>query len=193
MPLSPCDPDRITGLIERLARLMRASGHEAGLNPAQLEALRYLAACNRFSNSPWALAGYLAATKGTVSQTIQALERKGLVAKAARPGRGRSIAITLTEAGWAVLAGDPWRRISDQVMALEPPDRVALGKMLSSILGGLLAENGLKSFGICRSCRYFERGGGVPGYHDRCGLLKLDLAPGDADLICAEHRAPAAA
>ncbi len=170
---------------------MRSCGHGSGLNPAQLEALRYLASCNRFSNSPGALAEYLAATKGTVSQTIQALERKGLVTKAARQGRGRSIAITLTEAGRAALAGDPWHRMSDQVRMLDEQDQVALDATLAAILGGLLAGNGLKSFGVCRTCRYFERGGGVPGHPDRCGLLKLDLAPGDADLICSEHRAAA--
>ena len=193
MHLSPGNPNRIASLIERLARLMRSSEHASGLNPAQIEALRYLAACNRFSNSPSALAEYLAVTKGSVSQTIQALERKGLVTKAARKGRGRAVAIALTEAGQAVLSRDPWHRMSDQVMALDRRDRAALGESLSAILRGLLAENGRKSFGVCRSCRYFERGGGVPGHPDRCGLLKLDLAPGDVDLICAEHRVPAAA
>ena len=62
--------------LERLARIMRAREHEGGLNPAQWEALRYLSRANRFSDSPGALTRYLGATKGTISQTLMALERK---------------------------------------------------------------------------------------------------------------------
>ena len=67
--------------LERLTRLMRAGEHEGGLNPAQWEALRYLSRANRFSNSPIALTRFLGSTKGTISQTIKALERKGYIAK----------------------------------------------------------------------------------------------------------------
>ena len=63
--------------LERLTRLMRAGEHEGGLNPAQWEALRYLARANRFSRTPAALADFLGTTRGTVSQTVIALERTG--------------------------------------------------------------------------------------------------------------------
>ena len=86
-------------MLERLARLMRASEHDGDLNPAQWEALRYLARANRFSNSPAALTRYLGATKGTISQTLMALDRKGYIAKAERPGEKRSITLTLTVTG----------------------------------------------------------------------------------------------
>ena len=81
------DARMIAWPLERLARVMRAREHEDGLNPAQREALRYLARANRFSNTPGALTRYLGATKGTISQTVMALERKGLIAKAARDAR----------------------------------------------------------------------------------------------------------
>src|SRR6266540_3826854 len=90
---------QIVQSLERLSRLMRASEFGDGLNPAQWEALRYLARANRFSNSPGALTRYLAATKGTISQTVIALERKGYIAKANRPGEKRSIILTLTARG----------------------------------------------------------------------------------------------
>ena len=67
-------------LLERVSRLARAASFEHGLHPAQWEALRYLASANIFSNSPKALARYLGATKGTVSQTLAALVAKGLKA-----------------------------------------------------------------------------------------------------------------
>jgi DNA-binding MarR family transcriptional regulator len=70
-------------------RLMRAGEHEGGLNPAQWEALRYLSRANRFSNSPIALTRFLGSTKGTISQTIEALERKGFITKGPRENEGR--------------------------------------------------------------------------------------------------------
>lgn len=191
MPERRHDDKEVAVLIERLARLMRASEHEAGLNPAQWEALRYLARCNRFSNSPGALTAYLAATKGTVSQTILALERKGLIRKTPRPGKGRSIALTLTKAGEAILRRDPWRRVSTRAMTLAPHQRGSLNDALIAIVTGELADNRLKTFGVCRSCRFFMPGGMTDGLDrpHRCGLLKVDLSGGDADLICVEHAA----
>src|SRR5436190_7638078 len=97
--------------LERLARLMRAGEHGDGLNPAQWEALRYLARANRFSNAPGALTKYLGATKGTISQTVMALERKGLVSKSRRESEKRSVSLVLTPKGEALLAGDPWSKL----------------------------------------------------------------------------------
>jgi DNA-binding MarR family transcriptional regulator len=110
-------PAETLAKLERLARLLRQSGHAKGLNPVQWEALRYLERCNVLSHSPGAMAKYLSSTKGTVSQTIKALEKKGLLSKHVDPKDSRGVALYLTEAGRAVLADDdfgaltgPWRR-----------------------------------------------------------------------------------
>jgi len=172
---------------------VRAAEHEAGLNPAQWQALRYLARCNRFSNSPRALTDYLGATKGTVSQTVIALERKGLVVKGPRPGERRSVALELTEAGRALLEKDPWQSVEQTAADLPAPARRLLNDCLRTLLAGELERNGLKSFGICRTCRFFEPDGGVgavEGPH-RCGLLGVALKEGDATRICVEHEAAA--
>ena len=70
---------RAASLIDRLGRLMRSGEHAGDLNPAQWEALRYLARANRFSRTPAALAQYLGSTRGTVSQTLIALEDHGRI------------------------------------------------------------------------------------------------------------------
>ena len=54
------DARMIAWPLERLARVMRAREHEDGLNPAQREALRYVARANRFSNTPGALKALMA-------------------------------------------------------------------------------------------------------------------------------------
>jgi DNA-binding MarR family transcriptional regulator len=99
--------------------LIRADEHTGDLNPAQWGALRYLSRCNRFSNAPAALTRYLGATKGTVSQTLIALERKGLIEKSVRPGEARSVILSLTEEGEKRLLADPWR-ILDELLGAAP-------------------------------------------------------------------------
>ena len=73
----PFDKDSVAALMDRLSRAMQRAQYAGGLNPAQWEALRYIARANRYSRSPSAVAEYLGATKGTVSQTLKALEHKG--------------------------------------------------------------------------------------------------------------------
>ncbi len=179
-------------LIERLARVMRAAEYEAGLDPVQWEALRYLARCNRFSNSPTGLTAYLAATKGTISQTIKVLERKGLIERKPREGEGRSIVLTLTHAGEAILQHDPWHRVTTRVAAFGENNKNLFRNLLQSLVMGELNYNGLKTFGVCRSCRFFVSDGAVddPNGPHRCGLLNVALRNEDANRICAEHEVP---
>jgi DNA-binding MarR family transcriptional regulator len=176
----------ITAGLERLARLMRAGEHEGGLNPAQREALRFLARANRFSNSPGALTRYLGATKGTISQTVKALERKGLVAKTTRPGERRSVALTLTPEAVAVLAGDPWTKLAAAVGDLRGKTRRRLARGLDELLAGELRTGGFTAFGVCRDCRYFREDGGNSGagapHH--CMLYGEGLTETESQLLC---------
>ena len=182
-------PEMIVWPLERLARLMRAREHEDGLNPAQWEALRYLDRANGFSNSPGALTQYLSATKGTISQTVMALERKGFISKAAREGEKRSITLLLTPKGKAVLAKDPWKQLTDGIDDLGGKTRRRLAKGLKELLAGELKRGQLKSFGLCASCRFFRekgRSAETSGPH-HCMLLNVALSAADSQRICVEH------
>lgn len=191
------DDDDVSGELvawplERLSRLMRAREHEDGLNPAQWEALRYLARANRFSNSPGALTRYLGATKGTISQTVMALERKGLVSKAARDGEKRSVAMALTDTGKAALARDPWAMLAKDVESLGGKTRRRLARGLRELLAAELQRGGHQSFGQCRTCRFFREKGrdrDAGGPH-LCMLLEQPLSKADAERICVEHQVP---
>ncbi len=179
----------ISAALERLARLMRAGEHLEGLNPAQWEALRYLARANRFSNSPGALTLYLGATKGTNTQTVKALERKGFVSKAVRPGEKRSVALHLTPKGVAALANDPWARLSASAGDLGEKTQRRLAKGLKSLLQLELAHGQHQSFGQCSTCRFFREKGleaDASGPH-QCMLLDEPLTPADSAHICVEH------
>lgn len=175
--------------IERLARLMRAREHGQDLNPAQREALRFLARANRFSNSPGALTRYLGATKGTVSQTLMALQRKGYVSKAARAGSSRSVSLALTEKGHEALSHDPWASLAQAAEDLGGKTRRRMRRGLEDLLEQELIRAGLASFGVCSSCRFFrERGrdGEAEGPH-LCMAFEEALTEEDRILICAAH------
>lgn len=175
--------------LERLSRLMRAKEHDGGLNPAQWEALRYLSRANRFSNSPGALTRYLGATKGTISQTVKALERKGFIIKGEREGERRSVTLVLTEKGVQALTGDSWAALAKAADGLGGKTRRRLVKGVGELLAGELEKGRHLSFGQCPTCRYFRekgRDGDRRGPH-QCMLLDQPLSPADTHRICVEH------
>ncbi len=178
--------DDIPVLLERLSRILQNEAHAGGLKPTQWEALRYLARANRFSRSPTAVTAYLGVTKGTVSQTLNALERKGLIRKQADPGDRRNVTIEVTCAGRNVLARDPVEAILTSAARLSAAERRALSAALEKLLTEALRRRGGRTFGVCRSCRFFQMRakGGAP---HRCALLEVPLSGEDSERICVEQ------
>lgn len=183
-------PEHIAALIERIGRLLNSDAHAAGLAPVQWEVLRYVGRANRFSRTPAALTAYLGLTKGTVSQTINALVSRGLVVKQVDPGDRRSRRLSLSPAGHALLGRDPFAQTVDATRSLSGPQRAVLAQGLESILSSRLDARQRKPFGQCRDCRHFARQhpGGAPHY---CRLLDEPLAVEERTLICHEQQ-PAA-
>jgi DNA-binding MarR family transcriptional regulator len=176
----------IAFVLERLARLMRSEEHAEGLNPAQWEGLRYLGRANRFSNSPGALTRYLGATKGTVSQTLIALERKGFIAKSGRPGEKRSVTLRLTTQGESALARDPWNRLAALTDELGGKTKRRLAKGLQELLDGELQRGGRRRFGTCPACRFFREKGrtGDPEGPHLCMLFDAAISQAESKRIC---------
>ena len=87
---------RIRTLIERLAKITTAVDWQDGLNPAQYNALSYLALANRYSRSPSHVADYLCTTRGTASQTLKSLEQKGFIHSVASATDKRSTTYQMT-------------------------------------------------------------------------------------------------
>lgn len=180
-------------LIDRLDRLARLGEHDNGLNPAQWEALRYLARANRFSRTPAALADYLASTRGTVSRTLVSLEGKGFVSRDPSARDGRSVALALTSRGEQLLKRDP-------LFALAQDLEQAAGTGVDDLLDGLqrtlrrvIARNEGRAFGACAACRHFRRGAHPSSRQPHhCALLDEPLSDADSAAICVEQE-PAAA
>lgn len=158
-------------LLDRVARLAQARAWARGLNPAQAAALDYLSRANRFSRSPSHVADYLGTTRGTASQTLQALARKGLVVAEASARDRRSVSYRPTETARAVAEDLPG--------GLAEGERAQLERMLERMARGL-AEGG-RTFGLCATCRHHRSG-------PRCALLQLALAAEEAGQLCHEHQ-----
>ena len=176
--------DDIIGNLERVGRLMRQAQYADGLNPAQWEALRYLARCNRLSNSPLALARYLGATKGTVSQTVTALSRKGLIERGPRKGNARSLELKLTPAGLDRLRADPWLPLRSAIEALPGKVRRRMAQGLEAIRHDEARRRKSPAFGVCRQCRFHrEESGASPA---RCMLVDSALTADETGQLCIE-------
>ncbi|MDQ0313744.1 MarR family winged helix-turn-helix transcriptional regulator [Amorphus orientalis] len=164
-----------------MARLDAAETWTDELNPAQLAALAYLSRANRFSRSPSQVAEYLGATRGTVSQTLKALERKGYVHETRSQSDKRSISYELTAAGADAAA----RRspLSVALGRLEDSTAAELEDTLSALLSSIIRANGGRPFGVCRTCRHFRRN--AEGAF--CALLSVPLSASETEKICQEQ------
>jgi len=180
-------------LIDRLERLARLGEHEGGLNPAQWDALRYLARANRFSRTPAALADYLASTRGTVSRTVASLEAKGYVSRDPSTRDGRSVTLALTPHGEQLLKRDPLFALARNI----EQSGAGAAKLLDGLrrtLRRAIARNDGQAFGACADCRHF-RGNGRPSSRQphHCALLDEPLSDPDSRAICVEQEPAAAA
>lgn len=182
------DAQYVPILLERLARILHNDAHAEGLKPAQWEALRFLSRANRFSRSPTALTAYFGTTKGTVSQTLQAIERKGLIEKIADGDDGRALRLDVTSSGRSMLRKDPIRQINSAVERIADLPSADISSGLEKIVASLINVRDGKPFGICSKCRHFRTDDpkGKPNY---CSLLSVPLSRVDAGQICIEQTA----
>lgn len=181
---------KITTLLERLARIIQNDAYRLELKPTQWEALRFFNKANRFSASPSGLTGYLGITKGTVSQTINALERKGLIKKIPDGKDKRQVTIKTTAKGKKVLAEDPLESIREISNDLDIRLANNTEEGLTQILQALLEKGQGRPFEICNGCRHFQSHV-KDGNPHRCGLLAVPLTENDSHAYCIEFNGDA--
>jgi MarR family transcriptional repressor of emrRAB len=175
-------------LIERMATLIRSEERkkctELGLQPVHLQVLDYLSRCNRYSDTPAALTNYLGMTRGTVSQTLLLLVKKGFIKKTTDTTDRRMIHLSLLVEGNAILEQ---ARTSDlfkhAALLFKEHNFTNNEEMFMKALTALQKANKSQSFGLCKTCQYFTTT--AAGFS--CGLTKEQLSQNDSDKICQEH------
>lgn len=176
-------------LIERMAALIRSEERKkctaVGLQIVHLQALNYLSRCNKYSDSPAALTNYLGMTRGTVSQTLSLLERKGYINKTVDINDRRVIHLELLPEGQTILeqAKPAELFIKAAAMMEKKEDTVDYETVFTNTLTALQKANRTQSFGMCKTCHYFTTTEDV----FLCGLTKELLSKNDSEKICQEH------
>ncbi len=175
-------------LIERIGNLLRTetrkSCNNLGLQPVHLQALDYLSQCNRYSDTPLAVTDYLGATKGTVSQTLSVLKKKGYITSIVDTKDRRVQHLKVSESGHRILSAflppAKYREASNRISEI---DRNQMVNLLTRMLKELQIANQFKTFGVCKSCHFFRS----EGAQYQCGLTKEPLNSDDSEKICREH------
>ena len=179
----------IFDLIERMSALIRSEERKKcaalGLQAVHLQALNYLSRCNRYSDTPAALTNYLGMTRGTVSQTLSLLEKKGYIKKISDIQDRRVVHLELLPEGKSILEkAKPAELFIKAGTLLKKKDGSPdYETALSNTLTALQKANRSQSFGVCKTCHYFTHI--QQGY--LCGLTKQTLSESDSEKICQEH------
>lgn len=175
------DPIEFRALLDRILRICAAEDWTDDISPAQRAVLTYLGRANRFSRAPSQIADYLNATRGTISQTLKTLARKGLVTETRSDRDKRSISYEIAQKGQSILERDS--TIESVFKSMPEENAETLSRLLRDVIAAVLKEHGGRSFGICRSCQYHLTGSGGA----RCALLDEPLSKLEANEICHEH------
>jgi DNA-binding MarR family transcriptional regulator len=178
-------------LVERLGNLMRTelrkSGADETLQPVHLQALIYLSKANRYSNTPQALADYLGLTKGTVSQTLLLLDRRGLIERFEDDIDRRVVRLRLSAAGDRLLYETqpalPWQNATRNIS----PNRIRNAvSALREALMTLQEDNEGSTFGVCQSCTWCQK---LSQRIYRCGRMGDRLSGPETRRICRIYEA----
>jgi DNA-binding MarR family transcriptional regulator len=175
-------------LIERMAALIRSEERkkctEFGLQAVHLQVLDYLSRCNKYSDTPAALTNYLGMTRGTVSQTLLLLEKKGYIKKTTDTTDRRVVHLSLSTEGKTILAQARPSELFNQASDLLKQDELPrYDETLVTVLTALQKSNKSHTFGLCKTCQFFT----VSQDQFICGLTKEELTEDDSGKICQEH------
>lgn len=169
-------------LIERIATLrkieLRKAAAREKLQLVHAEILDYLAFCNRYSNTMLAVADYLGQTKGTVSQSLQLLEKKGLIERTTDKNDRRICRLSLSPAGQKAVT-----RLHEK-LPVTKDENPTLTAALRTLLSEWQEGRAHSSFGLCCTCKH-----NIDLGDDKfqCGLTGESLKKAETLQICREH------
>jgi DNA-binding MarR family transcriptional regulator len=183
--------DRLLDGLERLAAVMRADGRRSaaprGLNPAQDAILRLLLARPagvRVSR----LALHLGVSQPSVTDSVIALERKGLVCRQAVPEDARAVVVKATPSTQPHKTPDTVSHTAAALMDLSETEQAGLLKTLIKLIRSLQLRQAIPPQRLCVTCKYFR-----PNVHPEpeaphhCAFVDAPFGERALRLDCAEH------
>ena len=179
----PHAPDRIAELLVHVGRAAQSAGGRSELTAAQWTCLRFFARANGSTRTPSAFASFQATTRGTASQIVKSLERRGLVTRARSDRDRRSVCFDLTETGRATLARDPLRDLVGLIDGLGDAESARFLATLSRLASALAVWREGPAFGTCRDCSHF----GTSGDAAYCACMAAELSADEMHKLCASY------
>lgn len=183
----------IVAALERLASVLRrmqwSAAYEEGLYPIQVQVLQLCATRQGTAMTLTALAAELNVSPASMSDTLRALEAKGLIVRTPNPEDRRSVVVVLSEKGKQLLSQiSRWSEPLEQVTeSLSHAQREVLYETLLELLRRLYQRGHIPMPHMCLTCRwlhYDERRMTTPYW---CELLKIELLPLDLRVECPDH------
>lgn len=181
----------ILGTALRAKAWESAGGHD--LNPTQAQILALLLRADREGVTLAYLADRLGVSGPTASDSVSALEKKGLVSKHPSPADRRALAIQLTRVGRAAarkVAESP-ADILSAVHELSREDEASFLRVLVTLVRELEARGLVAPHRSCVTCRFFEpdadrRDPERPYY---CAFARAHFGDPNLRLDCRDHEA----
>ncbi len=176
-------------LIEYMSALIRSEERkrcsELKIQLVHFQILKYLSSCNKYSDTPAAIANYLGITRGTVSQTLLILEKKEFIKKNQDHKDKRVYHVLLLDKGLNTLKETtPTELFTKASELLESESSVTENEdVFVKALTALQKANNSYSFGICKTCKNFTKISS--GFF--CELTQEKLSKSDSEKTCQEH------
>jgi len=195
-PDQPLDKRVTIGLAKIGIALKQQAWAEAGgrgLTPTQGQVLALLRA-NPDGLRLGALAEQLGVTAATTSDSVAALQRKGLVTKEPMAGDARGVIVLLTPTGTReAAAAAAWPDfLLEAVGELSTVEQAAFLRALVSMIRTLQEKGRIPVARMCVSCRFFR-----PYQHDNparphhCAFVDAPFGDGELRLDCPDFRTAA--
>jgi DNA-binding MarR family transcriptional regulator len=187
--------ERVTTALAKVGIALKqqawAEAGGSGLTPTQGQALALLRATPGGLRMG-ALARQLGVTQPTASDSVAALQRKGLVAKAPLAGDGRAVVVRLTPAGVReAAAAAAWPDfLLEAVGELSDAEQAAFLRGLVTMIRTLQEKGRIPVARMCVTCRFFR-----PFRHDdparphHCAFVDAPFGDGQLRLDCPDHAA----
>lgn len=187
-------PLRLRDGLERLATVLRSdqwsAANAVGLNPTQAHVLSFLAGRGEAGLRVRTIAEQLGVTQPTATDSIAALERKGLVAKGPDARDARAVAVRVTPAGRDAVRATGLATMATQtaLAALSAAEQADLLLLIVKLIRSLQVAGAVPEQRTCVSCRHFRPNAhpGADAPH-HCAFVNAAFGTRHLRLDCGEH------
>lgn len=182
---------KIIASLERIAQAFRVllwtESKEHALSPIQVQVLIFLLHHGEGKRKVSYLASEFNMTKATISDTVKALEQKGLISKEYTERDTRSYTIHLSDKGKDIANQTSLftRELRAPIGELDADDKENLLLSLIGIIRHLNKVGVITPQRMCFTCSHYRPGPDGQGHF--CQLLNQSLAPAELRVDCPEH------